>query len=393
MNITFFNQNFLIQREVVAALRRLPGTKVIIVDIPLHPVADQIRQATQVLETYGCSALVTINEGGIDTGGILWEFIESKGIVHVNWSVDDPFYEELILTKKFRPSKRRFDFVSDKGYVEPMRQRGYHAYFLPLAVDTSIFNPGDPSSKAWEHDIVFVGNSYLYHMNDMLKTCPGFVDTLAPFLGKVVRHYNDNVAYDVEDSITKELRRVKLPRDLTFEKAHYLAKHAAGYLARKQMILFLVKKYPGFKVFGESGWLNDLPAERLGTAKYYDTLCDVYRKAKITIDINRMVIRNGFTQRVFDVPASGGFVITSSKPVINEYFETSGPNQELAAFKSINDLMGLIDYFLRNDDERVAIAERGMQKVISKHTYNHRIAEMFRVISQGLERMPPTPGI
>jgi spore maturation protein CgeB len=391
MNIAFFNQNFLIQQEVVAALRRLPGTKVIIVDIPLHPVTEQIRQATQVLETYGCSALITINEGGIDTGGILWEFIELKGIVHVNWSVDDPFYEEIILTKKFRPSNRRFDFVSDKGYVEPMRERGYHAYFLPLAVDTSIFSPADPSAK--EHDIVFVGNSYLYHMNDMLKTCPGFIDTLAPFLGKVVRYYNDNVAYDVEDAIAKALHSVKLPRDLTFEKAHYIAKHTAGYLARKQMILFLVKKYPGFKVFGESGWLNDLPAERLFTAKYYDGLCDVYRKAKIAIDINRMVIRNGFTQRVFDVPASGGFLITSSKPVVNEYFETSGPNQELAAFKSLKDITDLIDYFLIHDDKRLAIAERGMQKVVSNHTYNHRIAEMFRVISQGFERMRQTPGI
>jgi hypothetical protein len=34
-----------------------------------------------------------------------------------------------------------------------------------------------------------------------------------------------------------------------------------------------------------------------------------------------------------------------------------------------------------------------MQKVINGHTYNHRIAEMFQIISQGLERMPSTPAI
>jgi spore maturation protein CgeB len=140
-------------------------------------------------------------------------------------------------------------------------------------------------------------------------------------------------------------------------------------------------------VFGDAGWHQVLPAGRVGTARYYDSLCDVYRKAKITIDINRMVIRDGFTQRAFDVPASGGFVLTSAKPVIDEFFVTQGPAQEIAVFKSRNDLMARIDYYLSHDDERLAIAERGMKKVVSGHTYDHRVKELFTVISKELRSL------
>ncbi|MBN1577550.1 MAG: glycosyltransferase [Chitinispirillaceae bacterium] len=384
-NIIFFNQNYLIQRETVAALRRLPGARVVAVDIVPSPSGGQAQSAARVLEEQGCSILVTVNEWGMDAGGVLWEYLDRNKIVHVNWSADDPFYEGIMKVKKYRPSRLRFDFVSDKGYVKPMLKRGYKAYFLPLATDLELFNPGAQRENTWDNDIVFVGNSYTKQMDGFLKIAPEFIDTLAPFLGEVVQRYDENVEHDVEGHLAREVGKIRLPHGLSFEKAYFIAKHAAGYFGRKRMIRSLIERYPGFRVYGEQGWLQELPDGRLGTVKYYDTLCAVYRRAKITIDINRMVIRNGFTQRAFDVPASGGFLITSAKPVVYEYFVTSGPAREIAVFRSRKELIELVDYYLAHEDERLAIAQRGLKKVVTRHTYDHRIAEMFRVISQELK--------
>jgi spore maturation protein CgeB len=323
----------------------------------------------------------------MDAAGALGKFLDKNNIIHCNWSVDDPFYEEIILTKKFRPARLRFDFVSDKGYVASMRERGYQAHFLPLAVDPSIFFPAAAQPDAprlWKYETVFVGNSYLRQMDDMLKSSPDFVDMMIPFLGSVVRHYHENVEYDIEGHIERKIRSLRLPEGLSFEKAVYIAKHTAGYLGRKQIVLQLVKRYPGFMVFGEPGWLKELPPERLGTAKYYDSLCDVYRSAKISVDINRMVIRNGFTQRAFDVPASGGFLITSAKPVVADYFVVDGKEKEIVVFRSSAELVKLIDYYLSHEEERLAIAERGRKKVLGAHTYDHRMAEMFGILSKEL---------
>lgn len=344
-------------------------------------------QVTAILAKHSCRALVTTNEWGMDTGGVLWEYCQKNKIVHLNWCVDDPFFEEIIQTKKYRPSDYRLDFVSDKGYVEPMHKVGYKAFFLPLAVDPTWFHPAEDEEggKRWENDIVFVGNSYLSQMDDLLKISPGFVDTLVPFLGTVVENYLNNVEYDVEGHIGEKIRGLRrLPANLTFKKALFIAKQAAGYFGRRKIILALANKYPGFKVFGEGGWSQVLPPERLGNAKYYTNLSATYQKAKITIDINRMVIRNGFTQRVFDVPASGGFVITSAKPVIEEFFKTIGPGREVVVFTSAQELMERIDYYLGHEEERLAIGERGMHKVLGAHTYDHRIREMFKVAEEQL---------
>jgi spore maturation protein CgeB len=353
------------------------------IDIHPHPSAEQAEQAAELLTRHGCAALVTVNEWGIDASGVLHGLLEKNRIIHVNWSVDDPFFEEIILTKKFRPSRLRIDFVSDKGYVQPMIERGYDARFLPLAADPKWFHPDPAGQDSYDHDVIFVGNSYLRQMDDLLKIAPGFIDTLAPFLGDIVRHYHDDVEYDVEGHIAKKIRNIRLPDHLNIEKALFIAKHAAGYLGRKQIVLALAKRYPAFKVFGENGWLRELPKERIGMAKYYDNLCATYRRAKITVDINRMVIRNGCTQRAFDVPASGAFVITSSKPVVHDCFATNGPDREMVVFKNQSELFGLIDYYLTHEDERRAIAKRGMKKVRANHTYDHRIAEIFSAVASG----------
>lgn len=340
-----------------------------------------------ILEKHECRVLVTINEWGMDTGGVLFEYCDRNKIIHLNWCVDDPFFEEIIQTKKFRPSGNRFDFVSDKGYVEPMRKAGYNAFFLSLAVDPAWFHSSaiDAGAKRYDNDIAFVGNTYIAQMDDLLKISPGFVDTLVPFLGTVVDNYLRNVEYDVERHIAQKIRELRrLPPNLNFKKALFIAKQAAGYFGRKKLILSLVKKYHGFRVFGDEGWTQVLPPERLGYAKYYTNLSETYQRAKITIDINRMVIRNGFTQRVFDVPASGGFLITSAKPVVADFFKISGPEQEVVVFSSARELMERIDYYLEHEEERVAIAGRGMRKVLGAHTYDHRVREMFSVAGEQL---------
>jgi spore maturation protein CgeB len=143
----------------------------------------------------------------------------------------------------------------------------------------------------------------------------------------------------------------------------------------------LAKRYPAFIVFGDPGWRQSLPASQLGTAKYYDALPDVYRRARITIDINRMVIRNGFTQRPFDTLAGGGFVLTGAKPVVSEFFSIAGPNQSIAVFRSEKELFAGVDYYLSHEQQRRAVAERGRATVMAAHTYDHRIAAMFRQVS------------
>ncbi|MCX7725557.1 MAG: glycosyltransferase [Chitinispirillaceae bacterium] len=382
----FLNQNSFIQREMISALSRVENAQLFVYMIRSHPRKEDITKLIDKIKESKCDILFTINEWGIDYNGILCNFLnESKRIIHVNWCVDDPFFEEIMLVKKYRPYPLRFDFVSDLGYVEEMKTRGYRAFFLPLAVDPAIFHPDPENPNQWENEIVFVGNSYFKLTDEFLKDCPSLIDIVSKFAKDMIENYLNNVEYDILSCLEKELKKYAIYEDISFEKALYIAKHTVGYFLRKRLVLKVAESFPTLKIYGDIGWLTEIPKERYGVAQYYKNLCDVYRKSKIVLDVNRvMVIRNGFTQRAFDVPASGSFLITSSKPVLYEFFNTSGSEQELTVFKNFNELTEKLKYYLANEEERLAIAERAKKKVLEKHTYDHRVREIFRVISEQL---------
>jgi spore maturation protein CgeB len=93
------------------------------------------------------------------------------------------------------------------------------------------------------------------------------------------------------------------------------------------------------------------------------------------------VIREGLTQRIFDCLACGSFIITDRKAIVPEFFSTHGPFAEVIMFDDDKHAKELILYYAKNDTERDAIVERGRNRVLSEHTYDHRIGTIFKVLS------------
>jgi spore maturation protein CgeB len=381
ITLIFLNQGFLIQPETLSALRRIPFIRTVCLDIISHPTVEQASLLITILQEQKCGILFTTNEWGIDSDGVIHQFLEKNKILHINWFVDDPFYEEIILKKKFHPSSYRIDFVSDKDYLQRMKNCGYNAFFLPLATDLSIFYP---QAIECAHDAVFVGNSYLAQMDELLIDTDELIIPLTSFLVSMIKTYNHDNNTDLEASIIKHLSQSKIPDQIPFEKAVFITKHFIGYMYRKQIVTGLVNKLSGFTVVGDNGWKKMTDPQRVIKVGYYSGLRELYNSSRINIDINRMVIKNGFTQRTFDSLACKCFCITSSKPIVHEFFETTGDNKELVTFRNAEELQDLVRYYLVHEKQRNDIVERGYQKVISCHTYDHRVAEIFNVISQFL---------
>lgn len=378
INLVFLNQNFLVQKEVISSLRRVPGLCVIVLDITPAPAQEQAAYATKIFKEHSCSILFTINEWGLDCDGLIADFLGREKILHINWCVDDPFFEEIIHTRKFRKSDFRVDFVSDRDYLEKMKMRGYNAHYLPLGTDPSIFYPVQTSLSI---DSSFVGSSYLAQVDEFASMAESFLAEMVPFLATLLSEYRRNNDIDIDKMLTEKVSEMNLPDGLHPDKAVFISKHLAGYLYRKETVLSLVRKFPGFRIYGDNGWLREMPPERLGKVVYGDGLREIYNSTKVNIDINRVVIRNGFTQRVFDALACGAFLITSAKPVVADHFETDGSQREIVTFKNADELADLVRYYLTHENERMEIARRGYRKVLTSHTYDHRIAEIFNTLS------------
>ena len=90
--------------------------------------------------------------------------------------------------------------------------------------------------------------------------------------------------------------------------------------------------------------------------------------------------RSQIKGRTFEVPGSGGFLLTDHVPHIETYFDVG---REISTFASTDDLVEKVRYWLAHPDERAAVARAGHRRVLDEHTYDHRFAAIFE--RMGLE--------
>lgn len=85
--------------------------------------------------------------------------------------------------------------------------------------------------------------------------------------------------------------------------------------------------------------------------------------------------RDQIKGRVFEVPGTGGFLLTGDADNIRDYYEDG---KEVVIFKDMADLAQKAKYYLAHDDERKAIAKAGYERTLREHTYEKRFNEIFK---------------
>ncbi len=128
----------------------------------------------------------------------------------------------------------------------------------------------------------------------------------------------------------------------------------------------------GFEValYG-SGWQNIAPLMFKGDYIDNNELHKYYASAKIVLNDTREDMKKaGFiSNRVFDVTASGGFLISDYMEEIEQFYGDSIP-----MFKDKEELKKLLDYYLKNPDERLKKAKKA-QEITLKYFTNTNVAK------------------
>jgi spore maturation protein CgeB len=108
-----------------------------------------------------------------------------------------------------------------------------------------------------------------------------------------------------------------------------------------------------------------------------DALLSLYNTTKVVLNITnwdpaRYVALN---QRVFDVPATGAFLLTDYSPELEEHYRIG---EEIACFSSAEELRDKAGYYLAHDAERQAIARKGYAKARTLPTIADRMRSVLR---------------
>lgn len=90
-------------------------------------------------------------------------------------------------------------------------------------------------------------------------------------------------------------------------------------------------------------------------------------------------IGDDLNMRLFEVMATGSFLLTNWLPTLGDLFEDG---KHLATYKTLDELEEKIKYYLEHEDEREKIAKEGQKLVLEKHKYADRIQKIFDTINK-----------
>lgn len=135
-------------------------------------------------------------------------------------------------------------------------------------------------------------------------------------------------------------------------------------------------------VFGKF-WEKSLPPEILkGQFIENDDLYKYYAGADIVLNDHREDMRYyGFvSNRIYDVTASGGFVLTDYLPEIEEVYGDS-----VATYKDYYEFKEKLEYYLAHPEERQAMAQKAREITLKNFT-NLKVAQIFDGILKNIKK-------
>jgi len=143
---------------------------------------------------------------------------------------------------------------------------------------------------------------------------------------------------------------------------------------------FFLRNIPDLTIYGDDDWKNITwnNINYLGSVEQYSEVSKVFFQSKINIDITRIYNLDGFSDRIFNVLYSNGFLLATRTGPLLELFDDK---KELAAYSTLEELRDLINYYLNNENEREKIAQAGYEKVLREHSFEKRIQFMLKQIT------------
>lgn len=107
----------------------------------------------------------------------------------------------------------------------------------------------------------------------------------------------------------------------------------------------------------------------------------IYSSSAISVNIHEEYQREyggDCNERTFKIPLCGGFEITDNVSCIKKYFK----EDEIVIANSSKDWFEKIDYFIKNPDKKIQYIKKGMNRVLTDHTYHNRVKEIIKIYEQ-----------
>lgn len=119
---------------------------------------------------------------------------------------------------------------------------------------------------------------------------------------------------------------------------------------------------------------ENYPVRVIAGERFTKEAYGIYKTTPISLAISPQA-RAYTSNRLYNILSAGGFCLTLWFPEIETLFENK---KHLVWFKTTDEALELIDYYLKNPKERKKIARQGQEFYKKHHTPEHRIWEILK---------------
>lgn len=342
----------------------------------LDPAAGVVTLRTDLIE-FSPDLLFFVNQPPdlylLQMGFSLLE-IRQMGVKRIVWLLDDPF---LLGGDPFHSEDTIV--VADPAFIPAVEERGgKRIFFLPVAAD--IERPGRVR-ETFSAPVAYIGS---------VKNMDAWRRKIAPeldqYLTRVIAEKVRSPARPVEEIMSAMPlapgRHVQLDGPL----AYYLY-----VMANNQFRIMLLESLVpyGLQFFGNQDWLDLLGSSRLrnryrGTLDPVTETPDLYRSASISLNLRSLQGFTASTQRDFNVPAAGGFLLSSdfgvkSVDVCRSYWE----DIRSPSFGDRREMLERVREFLASPRRCKEWVESVQPVIRQRHRYVHRVERIVDFLLSG----------
>ena len=378
---------YFLYREIEAALTRL--------DVPFRRLdtgrgqrgdTGTIEALLAAVAAFRPDFALTVNHLGLDRDGRLAGLLADIGLPLASWFVDSP---RLILHEHAglaTPLTMVFSYDADA--VPELAAMGFaHCRWLPLATDPERFRPGPPlaADHPWRSRFSFVGESMERQAAEAMARLPD-----EPVWRRLLPEAAGDFAASPERSARRFLEAspalAAAYGGLPDGTARLDAELALTWEATRRYRQACVRQLTPFGpcIVGDDGWETALSGagatwRRLPGLEYYTELPAFYPASAVNFNCTSVQMKGAVNQRVFDVPACGGFLLTDAREQLERLFDTG---RETAVYAAAAEIPDRLRHFLAHPRERERIAQAARRRILAEHTYVHRLRTLLAAMRQ-----------
>ena len=317
---------------------------------------------------------------------------KNENIRYISWIYDSP-YVMLYSYTVINPCN--VIYVFDKALYTEFHNAGIQTvHYMPMAASTDRLDKirpagADPKAKPgtsqfpYLYDISFVGSLYTENHNffDRMTTlsdyAKGYLDAIMSAQMKV-QGYNfiQESLSPIIDDLYQALPMDPNPDGVESKEylyAQYVINRKITGLERTAILEMITKRHV-MDLFTHDSAFTMSNLNNHGSIDNLNGMPLVFKQSRINLNISLRSILSGIPQRAFDIMGSGGFLLSNFQP---DFLDDFIPDEDFVFYESQEDLSDKIDYYLAHEDERLAIAANGHDKIASAHTYRHRVRQMM----------------